>query len=111
LPAVVGGSLAYVVPIAYIINDSSLQKISNDHEVKKDTRQDRFCFCMYIDNVVMFFLLQRFIHTMRAIQGALIVASSIQIILGYSQVWGLFSRYSLPLFLLLLSLSQFITCF
>lgn len=37
--------------------------------------------------------LQRFIQTMRAIQGALIVASSIQIILGYSQVWGLFSRY------------------
>ncbi|AEC05969.1 Nucleobase-ascorbate transporter 1 [Arabidopsis thaliana] len=71
LPAVVGGSLAYVVPIAYIINDSSLQKISNDHE--------------------------RFIHTMRAIQGALIVASSIQIILGYSQVWGLFSRFFSPL--------------
>lgn len=35
LPAVVGGSFAYVVPIAYIINDSSLQRISNDHEVKK----------------------------------------------------------------------------
>lgn len=33
LPAVVGGSFAYVIPIAYIINDSSLQKISNDHEV------------------------------------------------------------------------------
>ncbi|KAH0934692.1 hypothetical protein HID58_011809 [Brassica napus] len=71
LPAVVGGSFAYVIPIAYIINDSSLQKISNDHE--------------------------RFIHTMRAIQGALIVASSIQIILGYSQVWGLFSRFFSPL--------------
>lgn len=33
LPAVVGGSFAYVVPIAYIINDSSLQRISSDHEV------------------------------------------------------------------------------
>lgn len=41
--------------------------------------------------------LQRFIHTMRAIQGALIVASSIQIVLGYSQVWGLFSRFFSPL--------------
>lgn len=30
---------------------------------------------------------------MRAIQGALIVASSLQIILGYSQIWGIFSRY------------------
>ncbi|KAH1081741.1 hypothetical protein J1N35_021502 [Gossypium stocksii] len=67
LPAIVGGSFAYIIPIAYIINDSSLQRISNRHE--------------------------RFLQTMRAIQGALIVASSIQIILGYSQVWGLFSRY------------------
>ncbi|GFY97545.1 Xanthine/uracil permease family protein [Actinidia rufa] len=34
---------------------------------------------------------------MRAIQGAMIVAASIQIILGYSQVWGLFSRFFSPL--------------
>ncbi|CAI0417507.1 unnamed protein product [Linum tenue] len=74
LPAVVGGSYAYVIPVAYIISDSSLQQITDHHE-----------------------LLQRFIHTMRAIQGALIVASSIQIILGYSQVWGLFSRFFSPL--------------
>ncbi|XP_015881203.3 nucleobase-ascorbate transporter 1 isoform X2 [Ziziphus jujuba] len=71
LPAVVGGSFAYVIPIAYIVNDSSLQRISDPHE--------------------------RFIQTMRAIQGALIVASSIQIILGYSQLWGLFSRFFSPL--------------
>ncbi|XP_075498231.1 nucleobase-ascorbate transporter 1 isoform X1 [Primulina tabacum] len=71
LPAVVGGSFAYIIPIAYIINDSSLQKINEPHV--------------------------RFIQTMRAIQGALIVASSIQIILGYSQVWGLFSRFFSPL--------------
>ncbi|KAL8142737.1 hypothetical protein V2J09_015769 [Rumex salicifolius] len=71
LPAVVGGSFAYVIPIAYIINDSSLRRISDSHE--------------------------RFIQTMRAIQGALIVSSSIQIILGYSQVWGLFSRFFSPL--------------
>ncbi|EXC27253.1 Nucleobase-ascorbate transporter 1 [Morus notabilis] len=71
LPAVVGGSFAYVIPIAYIVGDSSLQRISDPHE--------------------------RFVQTMRAIQGALIVASSIQIILGYSQVWGLFSRFFSPL--------------
>jgi xanthine/uracil permease len=34
---------------------------------------------------------------MRAIQGALIVSSSIQIILGYSQLWGIFSRFFSPL--------------
>ncbi|XP_052735701.1 nucleobase-ascorbate transporter 1 isoform X3 [Vigna angularis] len=39
----------------------------------------------------------RFLQTMRAIQGALIVASSIQIVLGYSQIWGLFSRFFSPL--------------
>ncbi|KAF2292322.1 hypothetical protein GH714_019087 [Hevea brasiliensis] len=71
LPTVVGGSFAYVIPIAYIISDTSLQQITDHHE--------------------------RFIQTMRAIQGALIVASSIQIILGYSQVWGLFSRFFSPL--------------
>ncbi|KAH1214998.1 Nucleobase-ascorbate transporter 1 [Glycine max] len=71
LPAVVGGSFAYVIPIAHIISDSSLQRINDPHE--------------------------RFLQTMRAIQGALIVASSIQIVLGYSQVWGLFSRFFSPL--------------
>ncbi|KAJ4975456.1 hypothetical protein NE237_000562 [Protea cynaroides] len=71
LPAVVGGSFAYIIPIGYIIGDSSLQRIPEPHD--------------------------RFIQTMRAIQGALIVASSIQIILGYSQVWGLFSRFFSPL--------------
>ncbi|CAH9072750.1 unnamed protein product [Cuscuta epithymum] len=71
LPAVVGGSFAYAIPIIYIISDSSLQRISEPHI--------------------------RFIQTMKAIQGAMIVAASIQIILGYSQVWGLLSRFFSPL--------------
>ncbi|XP_057527401.1 nucleobase-ascorbate transporter 1-like [Amaranthus tricolor] len=71
LPTVVGGSFAYIISIAYIINDSSLKSIPDGHD--------------------------RFIQTMRAIQGALIVSSSIQIILGYSQLWGLFSRFFSPL--------------
>ena len=33
LPAVVGGSYAYVIPIAYIISDSQLQQIEIPHEV------------------------------------------------------------------------------
>lgn len=33
LPAVVGGSFAHVIPIAYIISDSSLQRINDPHEV------------------------------------------------------------------------------
>ncbi|WOK95653.1 hypothetical protein Cni_G04360 [Canna indica] len=71
LPTVVGGSYAFVVPIISIIHDSSLMRVTDDHE--------------------------RFLQTMRAIQGALIVSSSIQIILGYSQLWGIFSRFFSPL--------------
>eukprot|EP01018_Ginkgo_biloba_P003539 Gb_26069 [translate_table: standard] len=71
LPTVVGGSFAFVIPILSIINDSRLQNIDNGHE--------------------------RFVHTMRAIQGALIVSSSLQIILGYSQLWGICSRFFSPL--------------
>ncbi|RZB96441.1 Nucleobase-ascorbate transporter 2 isoform B [Glycine soja] len=39
----------------------------------------------------------RFLSTMRAVQGALIVASSIQIILGFSQIWAICSRFFSPL--------------
>jgi len=31
---------------------------------------------------------------MRAVQGAIIVASSVQIILGFSQMWAICSRYT-----------------
>nr|GMD86460.1 nucleobase-ascorbate transporter 2 [Ipomoea batatas]GMD89515.1 nucleobase-ascorbate transporter 2 [Ipomoea batatas] len=71
LPTVVGGSWAFAVPIISIIHDSSLARIADPHE--------------------------RFLSTMRAIQGALIVASSVQIILGYSQLWAIFSRFFSPL--------------
>ncbi|KAE9457931.1 hypothetical protein C3L33_10165, partial [Rhododendron williamsianum] len=128
LPAVVGASYAYVIPILYIINDSSLQRITEPHVVSPFLPFPLKDFVNYlIDEVDLtlkyahflsfsssghssFFVrkdfeknysrligLQRFLHTMRAIQGALIVASSIQIILGYSQVWGLFSRFFSPL--------------
>jgi xanthine/uracil permease len=71
LPTVIGGSFAFLVPIVSIIHESSLTQIVDDH--------------------------QRFLQTMRAIQGALIVSSSIQIILGYSQLWGICSRFFSPL--------------
>ena len=41
--------------------------------------------------------LQRFLQTMRAIQGSMIVSSSVQIILGYSQLWGICTRFFSPL--------------
>ncbi|MBA0790376.1 hypothetical protein Gohar_015033, partial [Gossypium harknessii] len=137
LPAVIGGSYAYVIPVAYIINDPSLQRISDRHDVscllhllinigsKKSAMETLHVVpisaSFYIPLRVLSFDslfknrtfsfardnlkevsshvigLQRFIQTMRAIQGALVIASSIQIILGYSQVWGLFSRFFSPL--------------
>ncbi|KAL2475158.1 Nucleobase-ascorbate transporter 2 [Abeliophyllum distichum] len=71
LPTVIGGSWAFMVPIISIIHDSSLERIPDPHV--------------------------RFVNTMRAIQGALIVASSVQIILGYSQLWAICSRFFSPL--------------
>ncbi|KAJ6769981.1 XANTHINE-URACIL / VITAMIN C PERMEASE FAMILY MEMBER [Salix purpurea] len=71
LPIVIGGSYAFMVPIVSIIHDPSLMRIADDH--------------------------LRFISTMRAVQGALIVSSSIQIILGYSQLWAICSRFFSPL--------------
>jgi hypothetical protein len=67
LPTIIGGSYAFVVPILSIIRDPSLAQIADGHT--------------------------RFVQTMRAIQGSLIVSSSIQIILGYSQLWAICSRY------------------
>ena len=46
------------------------------------------CFCF----VLLLLNLQRFLHTMRAIQGALISSSSIQIVLGFSGLWGIVTR-------------------
>uniref|UniRef100_A0A453FGY8 Uncharacterized protein n=1 Tax=Aegilops tauschii subsp. strangulata TaxID=200361 RepID=A0A453FGY8_AEGTS len=45
-------------------------------------------------SVYLLFYLQRFLQTMRATQVALIVWSSILIILGYSQLWAICSRYN-----------------
>ncbi|VAI31571.1 unnamed protein product [Triticum turgidum subsp. durum] len=71
LPTVIGGSYAYLVPVLSIIHDRSLAQIADGHT--------------------------RFLQTMRATQGALIVSSSIQIILGYSQLWAICSRFFSPL--------------
>uniref|UniRef100_A0A1J3HCU7 Nucleobase-ascorbate transporter 2 n=1 Tax=Noccaea caerulescens TaxID=107243 RepID=A0A1J3HCU7_NOCCA len=70
LPTVIGGSYAFMVPIISIIRDSSLTRIEDPH--------------------------LRFLSTMRAVQGAIIVASSVQIILGFSQMWGICSRFFSP---------------
>jgi nucleobase transporter 1/2 len=60
-----------MVPIISIIHDSSLTRIEDPQ--------------------------LRFLSTMRAVQGAIIVASSVQIILGFSQMWAICSRFFSPI--------------
>ncbi|MCO5603806.1 hypothetical protein L7F22_057958 [Adiantum nelumboides] len=71
LPCVVGGSYAFLVPTLSIIYSDRLQAIQDSHE--------------------------RFIHSMRAIQGALIASSSLQVVLGFSGLWGIMTRFVSPL--------------
>ncbi|KAI5393088.1 nucleobase-ascorbate transporter 3 [Lathyrus oleraceus] len=71
LPVVMGGSLAFVLPVMSIINDYNDQTFSSEHE--------------------------RFTHTMRTIQGSLIVSSFINIFLGYSRAWGNLTRLFSPI--------------
>ncbi|XP_058081147.1 nucleobase-ascorbate transporter 7-like [Magnolia sinica] len=71
LPAVMGGSRTFVVPTISII-------LSNRYNNVLDPRQ-------------------RFLQTMRGIQGALIAASSFQIIVGFSGLWRNVVRFLSPL--------------
>ncbi|OVA10506.1 Reticulon [Macleaya cordata] len=70
LPTVMGASFAFVIPVLSIIRDFSDSIFTTEH--------------------------QRFVHTIRAIQGALIVSSFFNIIIGYSKAWGRFSRFFSP---------------
>ncbi|KVH98947.1 Xanthine/uracil/vitamin C permease, partial [Cynara cardunculus var. scolymus] len=70
LPAVIGGSYTFVAPTISIILSS---RWSDPDPIKK------------------------FEKTMRAIQGALIVASTLQIVLGFSGLWRNVSRFLSPL--------------
>ncbi|KAL7117121.1 hypothetical protein ACP275_03G051800 [Erythranthe tilingii] len=73
LPTVMGPSFAYVISVLSIINDLSDSDFTNEHE--------------------------RFSHTMRAIQGSLIISSFVNIILGYSNAWGNLTRFFSPVVL------------
>ncbi|XP_043714430.1 nucleobase-ascorbate transporter 3-like [Telopea speciosissima] len=70
LPTVMRPSYAYVLSVMSIINDMSDSNFANEQE--------------------------RFVHTLRAIQGSLIVSSFFNIIIGYSKAWGKFTRFFSP---------------
>lgn len=70
LPTVMNASFAFVIPVMSIIRDFALRPFADEHE--------------------------RFVHTMRAIQGAMIVSSFVNIIIGYSKAWGNYTRFFTP---------------
>ncbi|XP_068657708.1 nucleobase-ascorbate transporter 6-like [Aristolochia californica] len=71
LPTVIGGSYTFVVPTVSIVLANRYSNVLDPH--------------------------QRFLQTMRGIQGSLIVASSFQIILGFSGLWRIVVRFLSPL--------------
>ncbi|KAL8154205.1 hypothetical protein V2J09_011965 [Rumex salicifolius] len=71
LPAVMGGSYTFVAPTISIILAGRYSNISNP--------------------------IDKFKRTMRGIQGALIVASTLQIVLGFSGLWRNVTRFLSPL--------------
>jgi xanthine/uracil permease len=71
LCVVIGGTYAFILPTVSIISSTRNQRI--------------------ISNRVIFF------HTMRGIQGSLIVSSTLQIILGFNGMWDIVVRYLSPL--------------
>ncbi|XP_038983844.1 nucleobase-ascorbate transporter 6-like isoform X1 [Phoenix dactylifera] len=71
LPAVIGGSYSFVLPTISIILAGRYSNIPDPHE--------------------------KFLHIMRGTQGALIVASTLQIILGFSGLWRNVARFLSPL--------------
>ncbi|XVF63978.1 hypothetical protein PTKIN_Ptkin09bG0130100 [Pterospermum kingtungense] len=71
LPVVMGVSFAYTLPLLSIINDYTDEAFASEHD--------------------------RFVRGMRTIQGSLIVSSFLNIILGYSRVWGELTRLFSPI--------------
>ncbi|XP_020112411.1 nucleobase-ascorbate transporter 6-like isoform X1 [Ananas comosus] len=71
LPAVIGGSYTFIAPTISIILAGRYSDIADPHE--------------------------KFLHIMRGTQGALIVASTLQIIFGFSGLWRNVNRYLSPL--------------
>ncbi|KAK4428684.1 putative nucleobase-ascorbate transporter 10 [Sesamum alatum] len=71
LPSVIGGSYAFLIPATSIIH---ARKYSQIHDPE-----------------------QRFVQTMREIQGALIVASCFQMIIGFTGLWRNLARLFTPL--------------
>uniref|UniRef100_A0A6N2L4H0 Uncharacterized protein n=1 Tax=Salix viminalis TaxID=40686 RepID=A0A6N2L4H0_SALVM len=76
LPVVIGGSYAFIIPTI----TTALSTNNNNN-----------------NNFMFLSPRQRFKQSMRAVQGALIVASFFQMIIGFLGFWRIFARYLSPL--------------
>ncbi|KAF9673872.1 hypothetical protein SADUNF_Sadunf10G0068900 [Salix dunnii] len=102
LPAVIGGSFSYLPATISIVLAGRYSEILDPVEVT-------FGSLPYVDTALLnfvdacsltvqrSFVLQRFEKTMRGIQGALIVASTLQIVVGFSGLWRNVARLLSPL--------------
>jgi len=86
LPVVIGGSYTFVPTTISIILASRYDNILNPQEVGS-----LHCYAFFVMSSSLFIWLvinmQRFQRIMRGTQGALIVASTLQIVLGFSGLW------------------------
>ena len=99
LPAVIGGSFSYLPATISIVLAGRYSEILDPVEVT-------FGSLPYVDTAVLnfvdvcsltvqrSFVLQRFEKKMRGIQGALIVASTLQIVVGFSGLWRNVARFN-----------------
>ncbi|KAK8937951.1 Nucleobase-ascorbate transporter 7 [Platanthera guangdongensis] len=71
LPIVIGGSFTYLLPTVSIILSDRFVAMADPHE--------------------------RFVHTMKAIQGAVIAASVFQVVIGFCGPWRIIVRFLSPL--------------
>ncbi|XP_042442293.1 nucleobase-ascorbate transporter 3-like isoform X1 [Zingiber officinale] len=76
LPTVMNSSFVFIIPVMSIIRDFASRTYDDEHQI--------------------LVLLQRFIHTMRAIQGSLMISSFTNIFLGYTYTWERLFRFCSP---------------
>ena len=99
LPAVIGGSFSYLPATISIVLAGRYSEILDPVEVTfgslpyVDTALLNFVHVCFLI-VQRSFVLQRFEKTMRGIQGALIVASTLQIVVGFSGLWRNVARFN-----------------
>lgn len=94
LPAVMGGSYTIVAPTISIIMAGRYSNEADPREVVEfsgnlpPSSRPLFQFLGYSSQgAALLTRVQKFLRTMRGTQGALIIASTIQIVLGFSGLW------------------------